>query len=111
MKISHEELRRIKGRSKYRAIKTEYNGIVFDSKKEAAYCAKLDLLKRAGKVLYYLRQVPFDLPGGVKYRADFMEVWSDGRIRFVDCKGMITPIYRMKKRQVEALYPVKIEEE
>jgi hypothetical protein len=120
MRISREDLRRLKEqrfggepqrRGKYRAKKTEYNGVLFDSKKEAAYCARLDLMKAAGKISYYLRQVPFDLPGGVKYRVDFMEVWSDGRVRYVDVKGVRTQVYIMKKKQVEALYPVVIEEE
>ena len=96
--------------NKYYAKKSVYGGIVFDSKKEADYCARLDLLKKAGKILYYLRQVPFDLPGGVKYKIDFLEVWNDGRLRYVDVKGLRTAMYRLKKKQVEALYPVVIEE-
>jgi len=47
----------------------------------------------------------------VKYRVEFMEVWSDGRVRYVDVKGVRTQVYIMKKKQVEALYPVVIEEE
>jgi hypothetical protein len=56
-----------------------------------------------------LRQVPCDLPGNVKYRVDFLEFYPDGSVRFVDVKGMETPSFIMKKKQVEALYPVRIE--
>jgi len=62
----------------------------------------------AGEVKYFLRQVPFDLVGGVKYRVDFMEVWADGSIHWIDVKGFKTQTYRMKRRMVEASYPVRI---
>lgn len=101
----------MRSKSKYFAKRTEYNGISFPSKREADYCAKLDALRNAGKLLYYLRQVPIDLPGGVKYRVDFVEFWPGGKVRYVDVKGMRTPVYKLKKKQVEALFPIKIEEE
>jgi hypothetical protein len=41
---------------------------------------------------------------------DFQEFRSDGTIHFVDVKGYRTKEYIMKKKQVEALYPVVIEE-
>jgi hypothetical protein len=94
---------------KYHATRTECDGIKFDSKKEAAYYGKLKMLKQAGEVLFFLRQVPFHLPGGVTYRVDFQEFHADGTIRFVDVKGMQTPEFKAKKKMVEALYPVEIE--
>lgn len=96
-------------RHKFKAIKTEYDGIKFPSKKEANYYLKLKLLVKAGQVLFFLRQVPFHLPGGVKYVVDFQEFWADGSVRFVDVKGHQTPEFIAKKKMVEALYPVKIE--
>jgi hypothetical protein len=41
-------------RAKFNAVPTEYKGVRFASKREAAYCAKLDALKRAGGVSYLL---------------------------------------------------------
>jgi hypothetical protein len=99
-----------KPKSKYNAKKTEYNGVKYDSIKEAKYAQDLDLLVRKGEVLFYLRQVPIDLPGKVKYRVDFQEFHSDGTIHFVDVKGVRTKTYIMKKKQVEDLYPITIEE-
>jgi hypothetical protein len=86
------------------------DGIVFDSKKEMLRYLELRAAREGGAVLYFLRQVPFDLPGGIKYRIDFMIAWADGRISYEDVKGYRTDVYKLKKRQVEALYPITIEE-
>lgn len=36
--------------------------------------------------------------------------WKDGRVTVEDVKGVRTAAYRRSKKQVEALYPVRIEE-
>ena len=95
---------------KFKAKQTEVNGIKFPSKKEALYYRQLLSRQRMGYVIFFLRQVSFNLPGNVKYRVDFQEFRSDGTIHFVDVKGYRTKEYIMKKKQVEALYPVVIEE-
>jgi len=95
---------------KFNAKRTVRDGITFDSKKEAKYYDTLKLMIRAKEVIFFLRQVPFELPGGVKYRVDFQEFHSDGTIHFTDVKGYATPEYKAKKKMVESLYPVKIEE-
>jgi len=61
-------------------------------------------------VLFFLRQTPFHLPGGVTYRVDFQEFHSDGSVHFIDVKGVRTKSFIAKKKMVEALYPVEIEE-
>lgn len=95
---------------KFNAIKTECDGIKFASKKEAAYYKKLLLRKSAGDVVFFLRQVPIHLPGGVRYVVDFLEFHADETVHFCDVKGMKTEQYKTKKRMVEALYPIQIEE-
>lgn len=65
---------------------------------------------RDKKVLYFLRQVPIHLPGNVRYVCDFVVFYPDGSVRYIDCKGMKTPIYILKKKQVESLYPITLEE-
>lgn len=97
-------------RHKFNAAPTEYRGMRFASKKEAKYAQELDLRIKAGEVLFYLKQVPFHLPGKVIYRVDFAEFRADETVHFVDVKGYRTSEYRMKKKMVESLYPVKIEE-
>lgn len=95
---------------KFHAKITELDGIKFASQKEANHYALLKQLRESGVVLFFLRQVPFHLPGGVKYVCDFQEFWLDGSIRFVDVKGFETEQYKAKKRMVEAMYPIKITE-
>ena len=95
---------------KFNAVKTELDGINFDSKKEARYYTELKLRMKAGEVVFFLRQVPLDLPGKVKYRIDFQEFHSDGTVHFIDVKGKKTDMYIAKKKMVEALYPIEIEE-
>jgi hypothetical protein len=97
-------------RHKFNATRTELDGIKFPSKLEARRYAQLKALQAAGDVLFFLRQVPFHLPGGVTYRVDFQIFWADGRVSFEDAKGMATETYKIKRRQVEALFPVTIEE-
>jgi dsDNA-binding SOS-regulon protein len=95
---------------KFRAKPTVRDGFRFDSKKEAKRYDDLKLLKRAGEVVFFLRQAPFHLPGNVTYRIDFVVFWSDGNVTFEDVKGVRTPQYITKKKMVEALYPIEIEE-
>jgi hypothetical protein len=96
-------------RHKYHAQPTETDGIRFASKAEARYYAQLKLRQRAGEVVFFLRQTPFHLPGGVKYVTDFTEFHADGSVHFVDVKGQSLPLFVAKKKMVEAIYPVEIE--
>ena len=97
-------------RHKFNAVPTVHDGIRFDSKAEGRYYEELKVRRDAGEVLFFLRQVPIDLPGNVKYRLDFLVFLADGTVEFVDVKGMKTPIYKLKKAQIESLYPIKIKE-
>ncbi len=95
-------------RHKFKAQPTEVDGIRFASKKESLYYRDLLLLQKSGEIVFFLMQTPFRLPGGVIYRADFMEFWASGEVKIVDVKGHKTPEYISKKKMVEALYPIKI---
>jgi hypothetical protein len=107
--MAYIHLRRVV-KHKFHAKPTDYNGHKYHSQKEANYAAKLDLLVKAGVVLFYLEQVPFRLPGNTKYVVDFAVFYADDRVDFVDVKGLKTPSYIMKKKQVEELYPIFITE-
>jgi ribosomal protein L27 len=95
---------------KFKAIATFLDGIKFASKKEAARYSQLKLLQQAGEIIFFLRQTPFYLPGNVKYVCDFVVFWQDGSITFEDVKGIKTPMYVLKKKQVESIYPIRINE-
>jgi len=112
MKI--EEFRKLeKRRPRIRVAAKEdrtADGILFASKREMDRYLVLKDLREAGAVRWFIRQPSFDLPGGVRYRADFLVVWSSGDVTVEDAKGMRTEIYKLKKRQVEALYGIEIRE-
>lgn len=95
---------------KFRAKPQEYDGIKFASKKETQRYIHLQNLQKSGEVLFFLRQVPFYLPGGVKYVLDFMIFRADGSVTMEDVKGLKTPMYIAKKKMVESIYPVEIVE-
>ncbi len=94
---------------KFHAIACERNGLKFSSKAERAYYDRLMLLQKASEVIFFLMQVPFRLPGGTIYRCDFQVFYADGTVRFIDVKGVSTPLFLVKKKEVEAAYPVTIE--
>lgn len=104
--LNYKTLRQTPG--KYGNKKTVVDGFTFDSKKEAAYYGQLKLLQRAGDVAMFLRQVPFHLPGGVKYVADFVVFYTAGVVEVVDVKGVRTAEYRVKKKLVEHQYPITV---
>jgi len=100
----------MKFKHKFKAVRTEIAGFKFASKKEAKRYTELKALEQAGEVAFFQMQTPFHLPAGVKYVLDFQVYWANGDITFEDVKGMRTPMYILKKKQVEALYPIKITE-
>lgn len=95
--------------NKYGNLVTHVDGIRFDSKREARYYEQLKLRKAAGEVSYWLRQVPIHLPGGTRYVLDFLVFFVDNRgPEYVDVKGRETKEFRIKRREVEHHYPIKV---
>lgn len=95
--------------TKYSAIRTACAaGHTHDSKLEAGRCDDLHALQAAGEIDRLTMQPEFDCSVNgrriCKYVADFAYFTSDCRI-VEDVKGMITPVYRLKKKIVEALHP------
>ena len=95
-------------RHKFQAKPSDEDGIRFASKKERAYYRVLKLRQKNGEVLFFLRQAPFHLPGNVRHVIDFIEFWTDGTVHFVEIKGFDTPMGRLKRKQVESIYPITI---
>ena len=95
---------------KFNAIRSECDGFKFASKKERKRYLELKMLREANEVLFFQMQSPFHLTGGVKYVCDFQVYWKNGDITFEDVKGVRTPMYILKKKQVEQLYPITITE-
>ena len=98
------------------------DGIVFDSLKEARFYVAIKRLEAAGIVSDLELQPEFvwdnisrdpetgrEFVTRQKYRADFAYTEA-GQRRYVDVKGYRTRTYRRKKRIVEAVFGVTIEE-
>lgn len=102
--------------SKYNSKKTLYDGVEFDSKKEAEFARTLDICKKATKpsdrVLEVERQVPYEIYiNGKKiftYKADFKVLYADKSVKVFDVKGYRTEVYKIKKKAVEAQYNIEI---
>ena len=104
-------------RSKYGAYRTQVDGIVFDSRKEARYYSELKLLVKGGEVEKFDMQVPYVLQEGfhhkackrkvmpIIYIADFVVYYKDGHTEVVDVKGFRTKEYLLKKKMLLHLYP------
>lgn len=101
--------------SKYRNKKTTVDGIVFDSRKEAARYGELKSLLEAGEISDLRIHPPYSLEvKGVKlgkYLADFAYLDAATQREIVeDVKGVKTAVYRLKKKLVWAIYRIKIVE-
>lgn len=124
---SMEDVRRIaqgkpeKRKSKYGvsdASERTHEGTTYMSKLEMNYRKHLDLLMTAeracDRVFSYKEQVPYEIKVNGKkicnYILDF-EVKRLGNVtEYIDVKGISTPVYKLKKKLIEALYNIKITE-
>ena len=59
---------------------------------------QLKVLWQAHEIAGFAEQVEFLLPGGIRYRADFVILNRDGTFAIEDAKGVQTKEYRMKKK-------------
>ena len=98
-----------KKKSKYFASPIVKKEIRFDSKLEARYYEWLLLEQERGNIKYFLCQVPFRLPGNIKYFVDFQIIMKNDIIKYVDVKGIMTQVSLNKIKQVVSLYPVNID--
>lgn len=107
-------------KSKYNNKRTECDGIVFDSKHEAARYQELKILLRAGEITDLRLQVPFELMPAtrlngetfrsIKYVADFVYKDKTGLEIVEDAKGMKTDVYKMKKKLMAYIHHIVIQE-
>lgn len=112
-------------RAKYGNIKTEVDGIIFDSVKEAARYGELKLLVKAEEICDLEVQPRYELKvNGIRlgaYVGDFRYFryieplvsvrQGYDRVEVVeDVKGVKTPVYRLKKKLMLALHNIDIEE-
>lgn len=107
-------------RSKYNNKKTIYNGVEYQSKKEAKYAEGLDLAlleKGPGRLLKWERQIRYPIIINemkvCDYILDFRLYYKD-RIEYVDVKGMkkgpAYAMFRLKSKLMKAVYNIDITE-
>ena len=101
--------------TKYHNRITYVDGIRFDSKREATRYSELKLLERAGRISDLELQPRYPLVvNGTKvatYVGDFRYV-EDGEMVLEDVKSQPTktPVYRLKKRLVLAIWGATVRE-
>ncbi|MGC8519830.1 MAG: DUF1064 domain-containing protein [Steroidobacteraceae bacterium] len=99
-------------RRKFGNTPTQRMGQKFDSKLEARCFEWLTQRKLVGEVAWFVRQVRFDLPGGVIARIDFVAVLTSGvgraAVEVIDAKGRLTQDAANKYKQVRELYGVAV---
>ena len=118
LRVSAKQYRQMvqgKKENKYHAIKTESDGIDFDSKKEAKKWQELKMLERSGKIKNLERQKRFTLQDRfvnnekktirpIYWFADFY--YEKNGIKIVeDTKGVKTEAYKIKKKLFQYKYP------
>jgi len=102
------------GKSKYRAKRTEVDGITFASKAEAKRYVHLKELEESGDIwelelqpvfTFNIDGEPLRYPSNriVKYLADFRYQTKDGEV-IEDVKGMDTPVSKLKRALVKHVH-------
>jgi hypothetical protein len=87
--------------NKYRNVFTTVDGIKFPSEKEANRYRQLLLMKAAGEIRGFTRQVSLPLASGKRRMViDFLVVENDGRVRFEDAKGIATVAWLTKRDEL-----------
>ncbi|MFA5658743.1 MAG: DUF1064 domain-containing protein [Oscillospiraceae bacterium] len=106
-----------RSQNKYHAVKTEIDGIVYDSRKEAVRASELKIMEKAGIISDLKFQIPFLLQSdfihdGKKYRK--IEYFADatyyenGKYIVEDTKSPATrknKEYRIKKKMLLFWHP------
>lgn len=99
----------VQKKNKYGAVRQSYGGYHYDSKKEAEYAFKLDMLIKAGEIKGYKRQhrLSLDINGRhiCDYYVDFRVENLDGTYEYHEVKGFATKEWLLKWKMAEALYP------
>ena len=96
-------------RQKYGNKPVTADGIRFPSLLERDRYEQLKLLWLAGEVRWFVRQVSFDLPGGVRYVSDFVVIWANNPVTVEDAKGVLKQETRNKLKQVREKYGITVD--
>ena len=105
----------MKRRSKYHNVKTDLDGVTFDSKGEAARWAILKTMARGGQITHLQRQVPYELhtlrgDAVGKIVVDFSYMTPGVGIVLEDfkSKATMTALFRWKRKHLESEYMIPL---
>jgi len=94
---------------KYRNKSCRYGNRIYHSRREANDALWLDSLKLRKIIKEVIPQCKISLYVNEQFIAnhfvDFKVILNDGRIKYVETKGMWTEVYRLKLKLVRALFP------
>lgn len=100
--------------AKYRNKRTLIDGVLWDSRAEYQRWKTLRTLQDQGLIRNLRRQVrfPFEINGVLvcTYVADFTYEKRSYGFVVEDVKGFPTPVYKLKKRLLKAIYKIEIRE-
>ena len=102
--------------SKYKAKKSECDGIVFDSKVEMDYYKHLKFLQAVNEIKNFKIQVSYPLLDSfqattgekiraITYKVDFVIKHLDGTVQAIDVKGISTEVAKIKRKLFMHKYP------
>lgn len=108
-------MRKMARRNKYNAKKIKIDGHTFDSKREAERYCELKLFVKAGEIRnlelqprFLLQDKFVDKQGNkhrkIEYVADFLYIDKLGRNIVEDVKGVLTDVYKLKKKLFLKIY-------
>lgn len=117
-KMNAFDYRKLITNNKFHAKRFEYNGTVYDSKKEAKRASVLEQQEKYGIIKNLQKQVKFELQPAytnnqgkkiraIQYIADFVYE-QDNKIYVEDVKGSrktLTDAYKIKRKLFEYKYP------
>lgn len=99
--------------SKYKNIKTTYNGQKYDSAFEASVACDLDIRLKAGEIASWERQYKVEMWAynchgekamKVSHKVDFRVHEIDGSYTLLEAKGIETSDYKMRRNWLEAFW-------
>lgn len=106
-----EEYRKRQKRNKFNAKSTVYNGRRYDSKLEASYAMELDWQKKAGLIKDWEAQRKLDIRVNgehiCNYYIDFVVIRNDGIEEMHEVKGAELPLWKLKYKLAQVIYPNK----
>lgn len=101
-RISLQEFKKLKPGNKFKAVRCEMDGIRFDSLAEKDFYA---LMKASKGVVHIDVHPTVTLPGGIRYRPDFI-VWRQEGPEAFEIKGVIKTEFRQVRKLFDQFHPL-----